>query len=145
MKVPSAVPRVVPDRQATLPRVRPGKADPLQRVVATFSAISGRMISSQALSSAIPAPEDRGAYMSISSSLQQLAGAVASSCAGLVVSQTGDGPLEHYERLGYVVASSMAVGVALMGRVNAIVQGDANGGRAPIAVRVRPSEGGSTK
>jgi len=100
--------------------------------IGMFSAISGRMISSQALSSAIPAPEDRGAYMSISSSLQQLAGGVASSCAGLLVSQTGDGPLDHYERLGYVVASSMVVGVVLMGRVNAIVQGDAQGGRAPV-------------
>jgi hypothetical protein len=103
------------------------------------------MISSQALSSAIPGPQDRGAYMSIASSLQQLAGGVASSCAGLLVSQTGDGPLGHYERLGYVVASSMAVGVALMGRVNAIVQGDAKGGHAPVAVGARPSEGVSTE
>jgi predicted MFS family arabinose efflux permease len=95
--------------------------------IGMFSAISGRMISSQALSSAIPAPQDRGAYMSISSSLQQLAGGVASSCAGLLVAQTGDGPIEHYERLGYVVAASMAVGVVLMGRVNAIVKGDAKG------------------
>jgi hypothetical protein len=79
--------------------------------------------------------------MSISSSLQQLAGGVASSCAGLLVSQTGDGPIEHYERLGYVVAFSMALGVVLMGRVNAIVQRDAAGGRAPLAVGVRPSEG----
>ena len=102
--------------------------------IAMFCAISGRMISSQALSSAIPAPQDRGAYMSISSSLQQLAGGVASSCAGLLVSQTGDGPIEHYERLGYVVASSIVVGVVLMGRVNAIVQGDAKGGGAPVAV-----------
>ena len=102
--------------------------------IGMFSAISGRMISSQALSPAIPAPQDRGAYMSISSSLQQLAGGVASSCAGLLVTQTGGGPLEHYERLGYVVSAAMAVGVALMGRVNAIVQGDAKGGRAPVAV-----------
>jgi predicted MFS family arabinose efflux permease len=109
--------------------------------IAMFSAISGRMVSAQALSSAIPAPQDRGAYMSFSSSLQQLAGGVASSCAGLLVSQTGDGPLEHYERLGYVVATSMAVGVVLMGRVNAIVQGDAKGGPAPVAVAVTPAEG----
>jgi predicted MFS family arabinose efflux permease len=113
--------------------------------VGMFSAISGRMISSQALSSAIPAPPDRGAYMSISSSLQQLAGGVASSCAGLLVSQNGDGPLQHYERLGYVVASSMVVGVVLMGRVNAIVQGDAKRGHAPVAVGMRPSEGVTTE
>jgi predicted MFS family arabinose efflux permease len=109
--------------------------------IAMFSAISGRMVSAQALSSAIPAPQDRGAYMSISSSLQQLAGGIASSCAGLLVSQTGDGPIEHYERLGYVVATSMALGVVLMGRVNAIVQGDTKGAPAPVAVGVRPAEG----
>jgi predicted MFS family arabinose efflux permease len=109
--------------------------------IAMFSAISGRMVSAQALSSAIPAPQDRGAYMSFSASLQQLAGGVASSCAGLLVSQTGDGPIEHYERLGYVVATSMAVGVVLMGRVNAIVQGDPKGGPAPVAVAVTPAEG----
>ena len=113
--------------------------------IGMFSAISGRMVSSQALSSAIPAPQDRGAYMSISSSLQQLAGGVASSCAGLLVSQAEGGPIEHYERLGYVVATSMAIGVVLMGRVNAIVQGDATGVRAPIGVGVRASEGASSE
>ncbi len=92
--------------------------------IAMFSALSGRMISSQALSSAVPAPQDRGAYMSISSSMQQFAGGVASSCAGLLVSQIGDGPLEHYERLGYVVATTMMISVVLMRRVNAIVQAD---------------------
>jgi predicted MFS family arabinose efflux permease len=100
--------------------------------IVMFTAVSGRMISSSALSSAIPAPQDRGAYMSISSSLQQLAGGVASSCAGLLVSQTGGGPLEHYERLGYVVAGTMTVGVILMGKIDAIVRGDAKA-RPPVA------------
>ena len=57
------------------------------------------------------------------------------------MSQAGDGPLVHYERLGYVVATSMAAGVVLMGRVNAIVQGDTKGAPAPVAVGVRPAEG----
>ena len=98
-----------------------------------FTAVSGRMISSSALSSAIPAPADRGAYMSISSSLQQLAGGVASSCAGLLVSQTGNGPLEHYERLGYVVTGTMTLGVILMGKIDAIV------GRERVGVAARPA------
>jgi predicted MFS family arabinose efflux permease len=93
--------------------------------IAMFTAISGRMVSSQALSSAVPAPADRGAYMSIAASLQQLSGGVASSCAGLIVSQSGTGAIEHYERLGYVVAGSMTLAVFLMGRVDAIVRGTA--------------------
>jgi predicted MFS family arabinose efflux permease len=108
--------------------------------IVLFMAISGRMIGASALSTAIPAPPDRGAYMSISSSLQQIAGGIAASCAGLLVSQTGDGPIEHYERLGYVVATSMLFAVVLMGKIDAIVKGDARSkapseaGGAPVAV-----------
>jgi predicted MFS family arabinose efflux permease len=102
--------------------------------VVMFSAISARMVSAQALASAIPAPQDRGAYMSISSSMQQLAGGVASSCAGLLVTQSGDGPLEHYERLGYVVAAASAVTIVMMARIDSMVKGDAKTKPAPVAV-----------
>ncbi len=100
--------------------------------IVLFMAISGRMIGAQALASAIPAPPDRGAYMSIAASLQQLAGGVAASCAGLLVSQTGDGPIEHYERLGYVVATTMTIAVVLMGKVDSLVRSDAPA-KAPAA------------
>jgi predicted MFS family arabinose efflux permease len=102
--------------------------------VLMFSAISARMVSAQALASAIPAPQDRGAYMSVSSSMQQLAGGVASSCAGLLVTQSGDGPLEHYERLGYVVAAAIAVTIVMMARIDAMVRGDARPRPAPELV-----------
>ena len=110
--------------------------------IAMFSAISARMVSAQALASAIPAPQDRGAYMSISSSMQQLAGGVASSCAGLLVTQSGDGPLEHYERLGYVVATAMAATIVMMARIDAMVRGDARG--RPASAQAAPSPAGST-
>jgi predicted MFS family arabinose efflux permease len=100
--------------------------------VAMFSAISARMVSAQALASAIPAPQDRGAYMSISSSMQQLAGGVASSCAGLLVTRSGDGPLEHYERLGYVVSGAIAVTIVMMARIDAMVRGDARAKVLPV-------------
>ena len=98
--------------------------------IALFAAISARMVSAQALASGVPAPQDRGAYMSISASMQQLAGGVASSCAGVLVTQTGDGPLEHYERLGYVVSAAMIAAVVLMARINTLVMGDAAAKRA---------------
>ncbi len=101
--------------------------------VAMFSAISARMVSAQALASAIPGPQDRGAYMSISSSMQQLAGGVASACAGLLVTQSGDGPLAHYERLGYVVAAAMAATILMMARIDAMVRGDVRGKPASVA------------
>jgi predicted MFS family arabinose efflux permease len=106
--------------------------------IAIFVAISARMVSAQALASAIPAAQDRGAYMSISSSMQQLAGGFASSCAGLLVSQTGDGPIEHYERLGYVVSLAMAATIVLMWRINVMVMGDVRSQPAPVAASAEP-------
>jgi predicted MFS family arabinose efflux permease len=102
--------------------------------IVLFVAITARMISSQALSSAVPEPQDRGAYMSISSSLQQLAGGVAASSAGLIVSQTGDGPLENYERLGYVVSAAIVTTVVLMFKINRMVTSPGSPALSPPVV-----------
>lgn len=89
--------------------------------VVMFSTITGRMTSAGALTSAVPAPLDRGAYMSISSSLQQLAGGVASFLAGLIVYQGPTGRIEHYPRLGLVVATTTLLAIWLMYRVHRLV------------------------
>ena len=65
--------------------------------------------------------------------MQQLAGGVASACAGLLVTQSGDGPLVHYERLGYVVAAAMAATILMMARIDAMVRGDVRGKPASVA------------
>ena len=77
--------------------------------VILFLGINARMISSSALTSAIPSPQDRGAYMSINSSIQQISGGVASFVAGLIVIQTPSGFIERYDILGYVVVGSMII------------------------------------
>jgi MFS family permease len=87
-----------------------------------FVCISGRMISASALSSGVPAMADRGAYMAINASLQQLAGGIASGVAGLIVVQAPSGKLEHYGLLGWVVATVMALTVLLMFNVHRIVR-----------------------
>jgi predicted MFS family arabinose efflux permease len=89
--------------------------------VLLFVGISSRMISSSALMTAIPEPQDRGAFMSINSSVQQIAGGVASAVAGLIVVQTNGGPLQHYNTLGYVVIGTMIVTMGLMYWVNTYV------------------------
>lgn len=101
--------------------------------IVLFIAITARMVSAQALSSAVPDPGDRGAFMSINSSLQQLAGGVASSLAGFIVVQTPSGPLEHYDELGYVVAGAMTITVALMFKVNLLVRAKLGAARPAIA------------
>lgn len=87
-----------------------------------FLGLTARMISSSALSSAIPTPSDRGAFMSINSSLQQLSGGVASSAAGLIVVQTPEGPLARYEILGYVVTTTMVMTMILLYKVHVMVK-----------------------
>ena len=87
-----------------------------------FIGISSRMISSSALISAIPAPQDRGAFMGINASVQQISGGIASFVAGLIVYQkTKTSPLEHYDTLGYVVSSSVVITVVLLYYINRMV------------------------
>ncbi|HSB93785.1 MAG TPA: MFS transporter, partial [Flavitalea sp.] len=66
-----------------------------------FAGIMSRMIPATALMTAIPAMEDRGAFMSINSSLQQVAGGIASVIAGLIIYQQPNGSLQHFNTLGY--------------------------------------------
>ncbi len=79
-----------------------------------FAGISARMISSSALISAIPSLNDRGAFMSINASIQQIAGGVASFVAGLIVIQSPSGMLERYDVLGYVVIASIVIALAMI-------------------------------
>jgi predicted MFS family arabinose efflux permease len=81
--------------------------------------IMSRIIPSSALTSAIPVMEDRGAFMSINSSLQQIAGGVAAAVAGMIVTQKGKGmPLENYNIVGYVIVVISIISLFLMWRVN---------------------------
>lgn len=73
--------------------------------------VLSRMIPSTALVSGLPEMTDRGAFMSINSSLQQIAGGVAAAIGGLVIVQpTKSSPLQHYNWIGYIT-----VGVGLLG------------------------------
>jgi predicted MFS family arabinose efflux permease len=90
--------------------------------VLLFVGISARMVSSFALTSGLPDLADRGAYMAISSSLQQLAGGIASFSAGLIVHQaTPVSPLQGYPTLGWVVVLAMAITMVLMFNVHRLV------------------------
>ncbi len=86
--------------------------------------IMSRMIPSQALTSAIPNAADRGAFMSINSSLQQIAGGFGAVLAGLVIVQKDNfSPLQNYDTLAMIASSFMLLTIYLMHRVNRIVGG----------------------
>ena len=80
--------------------------------------IFSRMISAQALMSGLPKSTDRGAYMSISSSLQQVAGGLAAVVSGLVVKQAATGELLNYDILGYVLVVTTTLTLIMMYFIN---------------------------
>jgi predicted MFS family arabinose efflux permease len=85
--------------------------------------IMSRMVPSSALITAVPVLQDRGAFMSINSSLQQIAGGVAAAFAGLIVVQKDKfSPLEHYNTLGYIIVGISAVSAFLLFRVSKLVK-----------------------
>jgi predicted MFS family arabinose efflux permease len=90
--------------------------------VVLFVGISSRMIASSALLTAVPDAKDRGAFMSINSSTQQISGGIASIFAGLIIVQTSSGKLERYDILGYVVITSMLIAVWMLYYLNKRVQ-----------------------
>lgn len=91
--------------------------------IVLFAAITMRMISSQALASAMPDLQDRGAFMAVNNSVAQFAGGVAATIAGMIVIQMPNGgPLERYDVLGYVVACAMLAAIGLMYPIHKMVQ-----------------------
>jgi predicted MFS family arabinose efflux permease len=82
--------------------------------VLLFVGIFARMIPTQALISAIPDPGSRGAFMAVNSSLQQISGGVASVLAGLIVVQGSTGRLEHFDRLGFILITTVLVTAGMM-------------------------------
>jgi predicted MFS family arabinose efflux permease len=89
--------------------------------VIMFVGISSRIISSSALMTAVPEPMDRGAFMSINASIQQISGGIASVIAGMIIVQKESGELLHYDTLGYVVVGAMIITVIMMYFINEYV------------------------
>ncbi len=91
--------------------------------VLMMAGIMSRMVPAGALTTAIPVMQDRGAFMSISSSLQQIAGGIAAAFAGIIVVQKDKfSPLEHYNILGYVVICLSVISVFMLYRVNTLIK-----------------------
>lgn len=88
-----------------------------------FMGIMSRMVPATALNSAVPDMADRGAYMSINSSLQQMAGGLAAIFAGLVVHQASKtSPIEHFDILGYVMVGVVLLCILLVYRVSNLIK-----------------------
>lgn len=87
--------------------------------------IMSRMVPAVALSSALPEKHDRGAFMGITASLQQIAGGLAAAFGGMIVVQKDKfSPLEHYDTLGYIIVFLSFISIFLVLRVSNIVKSD---------------------
>jgi predicted MFS family arabinose efflux permease len=85
--------------------------------------IMSRMVPAVALSSALPEKQDRGAFMGINASLQQIAGGIAAAFGGMVVVQKDKfSPLEHYDTLGYIIVFLSIVSIFLIRRVSKLIK-----------------------
>src|SRR5205814_4859094 len=85
--------------------------------------IMSRMVPAMALVSALPKMQDRGAFMSINSSLQQIAGGIAAGVGGLIVVQKiKTSPLQHYDTLGYVIVIIIITNIIMIYRVSNLIK-----------------------
>lgn len=82
--------------------------------VLLFVGIFSRMIPAQAMMSAVPAADSRGAFMAINSSLQQIAGGVGSVVAGMIVSQPEGGAILHFDLLGDILVCTVLLTAVMM-------------------------------
>jgi predicted MFS family arabinose efflux permease len=87
--------------------------------------VSSRMISSSALISGIPSAADRGSYMSISSSLQQISGGFAATLAGMIVKEAPGGAILHFDMVGYVLVATTLLTLVMMFYISRRVEASA--------------------
>lgn len=91
--------------------------------VLMMAGVMSRMIPSVALTSAMPTAQDRGAFMSINTSLQQMAGGIAAAFAGMIVVQKDKtSPIEHYNTLGYIIVGISVLGIYIVYLVDKLVK-----------------------
>lgn len=103
--------------------------------------IMSRMVPSMALVSAIPDMKDRGAFMSINSSLQQIAGGIAAAIGGLIVVQeTENSPIQNYNIVGYVVSVITLLCILAVYRVARMANSRPQPMAYPAEPEAKPSE-----
>lgn len=99
-----------------------------------FAGVFARMISSSALVSAVPHPADRGAFMGVNSSIQQISGGIATFIAGLIVVQTPSGKLENYDIIGFWVIGATIITLGLIYWIHLYLKNHVKKEAAPVII-----------
>jgi predicted MFS family arabinose efflux permease len=82
-----------------------------------FVMSGGRFIPAQAMVTATVNPQNRGSFMSIVSSVQQLSAGLASYLAGIIVAKQADGTLVNYNWVGAISIASAIFTIYLVTRI----------------------------
>jgi predicted MFS family arabinose efflux permease len=82
-----------------------------------FAVMGGRFVPATALATGVVPPQQRGSFMSLNTSVQQLAAGTAAYLAGLIVVKTTDGHLLHYEWVGYLATAANLLTLLVVRRI----------------------------
>lgn len=85
-----------------------------------FVVASGRNVPAMTMVTSVVRPESRGSFMSVRSSVQELALALSSVLAGLIITENGDGSLANYQYVGYIAIVMSLVAVAVAWRLKLV-------------------------
>jgi predicted MFS family arabinose efflux permease len=82
-----------------------------------FILVPGRMIPGMAMVSAAAAPQVRGTFMSLLSSVQMLSAGLASLISGLIITRNAGGQIVHFNLVGYLAAACGLLAIWLAQRL----------------------------
>jgi len=88
-------------------------------LTAGLFAVSGRFVPATALATGVVPAGQRGSFMSLNTSVQQLAAGTAAYLAGLIVVKTAGGSLLHFEWVGYVAVAANLLSLLVVRRIGA--------------------------
>lgn len=81
-----------------------------------FVVATGRIVTAQAMISEVVTPAQRGSFMSVNGSIQQLGSGLAALCAGVIVFTDKTGKIHNYNWVGYLSILVLLISL-LFGRV----------------------------
>lgn len=84
---------------------------------AFFAISSGRFIPAQAMVTATVSPQNRGSFMSIVSSMQQLSAGLASYIAGVIIVKQPSGEMSNYNLVGFISVAGALLTLILVRRI----------------------------
>lgn len=85
-----------------------------------FVVASGRNVPATTMITSVVRPENRGGFMSIRQSINEMALFLSTVIAGFIITEDADGRLEHYELLGYFTIVMSIVAVYAASRIKAV-------------------------